>query len=277
MVQVVIKAKTGVLGTKLLHFAAHNTIKEFIFNNNINEIIEIDVLEFQKIMKIRHESINRIADKKLNRTALGVEIDNCITYQFLVPKDKNARNEQFKPDNYITHNLFSSGYREGNKVYFKINKDVFQNHILNIKENYTAIPLTYIANSKTNYSTRMYEYFKSHLYCNGKTKTNKFKYNKTFSLHNLEEIFGINLSASYFAKADDLRKRVLEPALKELAKTIIDVKYEFKKTGKKITHITFWAKLNTNKLKEIKNEGKEKDIEMTQEEINAILKAFDEA
>jgi plasmid replication initiation protein len=119
-------------------------------------------------------------------------------------------------------------------------------YLTNLKASFTQYLLSDISGVSGSYTIRFYELIKQYQSI-GK---------RDISI--LELRFMLNLQDKYPMFAD-FKKRVIDPALSEInEKTPLEVSYELKKSGKRITHITL--KFKDKKIKDItsKNEEKQK-------------------
>lgn len=100
-------------------------------------------------------------------------------------------------------------------------------YLFAIEGNFTSYTQQHTLQFKTKYSHRIYEFIRQWLSFG----------NKDFSIEELKD--RLNLSDEY-QRLDDLQKRVIDPAIEEI-NTYSDlwVKYSKKKTGRKITHLSF--------------------------------------
>lgn len=283
MVRAIIKARTTKLGTKLSFYAAYNTVKNYQETGIIPEICTFRISDFLNTMKVS----KGIAYKKTNKnnnvtTALRSEMDKVLTFQFSVPKNAEVLEKNIFDDNdYKTYNVFTETWADDGKCFFKVNKDVFSNHFINIKSgDFIKTNLEIVAEHKNNYVVRFYDYFKSFLW------QKKFIFNKTFKIDNLKVLLGIYTAKSYAKNIGSLKQRILEPAINEINRnTDIIIYYEFVKVKQnKITHINFYARLKsditTKKIKDInlmnQNQQLEREIllvEAINEEIEEMKKS----
>ncbi len=100
-------------------------------------------------------------------------------------------------------------------------------YLLHIKDNFTAYTLSSVLSMASTYSIRLYELLKEYEGLGA----------RTFNLDDLQDI--LQLPKSYRVWRD-FKKRVLESAEKDInADTDINISYNFVKSGRKITAISF--------------------------------------
>lgn len=100
-------------------------------------------------------------------------------------------------------------------------------YLLGLKERFTSYELTNILAMRSNYSVRLYELLKSYSGLNS----------KGFTLDELR----LRVDASVYTRFVDLKRRVIEPAVREINEfSDLTVKYEILKSGKKVTHVRFF-------------------------------------
>lgn len=105
-------------------------------------------------------------------------------------------------------------------------------YMLGLKEFFTTYQLRNILELTCKYSIRLYEIFKSN------------EYRQTLKME-LIELFNILKLSKAYSEYFDLKKRILEPAKKELSeKTDIEFDYKPIKTGRKVTALKFIIKHN---------------------------------
>lgn len=102
-----------------------------------------------------------------------------------------------------------------------------QPYLLNLKQYFTQYELLYILGMKSQYSIRIYELMKS------------YEYTKTLEV-DIEQ-FKKDLFAEKYNTFKDFRVNVLEKSINEINNlSDITVKYEFKKSGRKIAKMKFY-------------------------------------
>lgn len=108
-------------------------------------------------------------------------------------------------------------------------------YLLQLQGNFTQYSLKSVVKFRNQYSIRLYELLKLEVF--------KFKnighFSKTFNYQDLRLLFGIE--EKEYSLFSDLKKRVIEPAVKEIsANTDVNIKeVRYGKTGRKVTDITF--------------------------------------
>lgn len=103
-------------------------------------------------------------------------------------------------------------------------------YLYDLQTLYTQFCLENVLAMKCKYSMRLYEYLKS---------VKNLGYKRPIALEELKGVMGAETYATY----KDFRVRALEPAVEEINKyTDLEVAYQEKKTGKRITAIEFTIK-----------------------------------
>ncbi|BDT04559.1 replication initiation protein [Spiroplasma ixodetis] len=107
--------------------------------------------------------------------------------------------------------------------------------------------MPYTKNVTSKYSLRLYEYLRSYLYMNAKTKRVP-TYIHEWDFKQLSNILNLSLNSSYFKNIGDFKKRILEPVKKDLLKTDIIFTYELIKVGRKYSKIILNTHLDLEKF-----------------------------
>lgn len=179
-------------------------------------------------------------------------------------------------------NLFlKCGHRKNTgKLYFKIYKEIFENHFVNQIKNFTKFYLPYTKFITTKYTWPLYEYLRSFLYVSSKTSKSVLFEHSLIDFETLATILNISFKkSSYFKDIKDLKKRILEPIKKDLLNTDVIMNYEIIKTGKKNTHIKFYTKLNIEKFaqqqKEVYGQTSNNYLDFQNNQSKQMLKSID--
>lgn len=107
-------------------------------------------------------------------------------------------------------------------------------YLLQLKGRFTQYNLSHVVNFKSQYSIRLYELLKMDAY-----KAKKGVIEKTIMLKELREILGIGKKE--YSAFDNLRRRVIEPAVREISEQtdIAIAELAYLRTGRKVTGLTF--------------------------------------
>ena len=125
-----------------------------------------------------------------------------------------------------------------NTVSLKFAEDL-KPFLIHLKGNFTSYYLENIVQLSSSYSLRIYEILRSKVFRENKD----YKKNKEFEI-SLEELYSMILNQ--YQRYTDFKKNVLEKCRIELKnKTDIDFSYKEIKTGRKVTALKFFIKLNT--------------------------------
>ncbi|MDQ7055261.1 MAG: replication initiation protein [Persephonella sp.] len=128
-------------------------------------------------------------------------------------------------------------YKEGDSfIEVQFHPDL-KPYLLELKQRFTKIPLKQVLQLRSKYAIRLYELLKRY-------EDTGFR---TDYIPELREKLGVK--EGEYERFFDFERRVLKPAIKEInEKTDLEVSYEKKKTGRKITHIEF--EINSKNAKE---------------------------
>lgn len=140
--------------------------------------------------------------------------------------------------------LFSSltpqiGYKKG-LVYVTFG-DIARQHLSNLSKNYITVGLNILKEIKNPRFLRMYEWLKAKIfdgYCRS----------ETISLPALYEL--LIIKENTYSLFKDFKQRILNPILKELCKTDLEVEVEYIRTGRKITHLRFTCANNREMIEQ---------------------------
>ncbi|WP_252321002.1 replication initiation protein, partial [Spiroplasma endosymbiont of Lariophagus distinguendus] len=183
----------------------------------------------------------KVIHKKKEMTIIEKEIDNITSLKFWL-QDENKEEYSFL-------NLFERGtwFKNQGILEFKVVQDLIKKHYIDLKSDYTNIYLPYTKTVTSKYSLRLYEYLRSYLYMNAKTKKIP-NFNHEWEFKQLAKILNIGLNSSYFKRINDLKRYVLEPVKKDLLKTDIIFSYELIKIGRKYSKIILNTYLDLEKF-----------------------------
>ena len=132
--------------------------------------------------------------------------------------------------------LSSARYEKGSgMVTLKFSPDL-KPYMLQLKEKFTQYQLSNILTMKSKYSPRIYEIL----------KCNEFKKQGYIEI-SVEELRKILKAENIYPKYNDLKRKIIEHAQKELKK-LTDIYFDFEelKTGRKVTSLKFY--IHSNKI-----------------------------
>lgn len=134
-------------------------------------------------------------------------------------------------------------YKKTGKVKIRLDEDMIP-YLLLLKENYTMYPLHSVIKMKTKYGIMLYEILKSYAF--------KGSYLE-FPIEELKK----RLDCPYYDKFANFKIKVLEPAIRDINTfTELEVKAEYKKTGRSFSTVVFIIKdLSKSKLPEDNEEA----------------------
>ena len=145
----------------------------------------------------------------------------------------------------IIANFISDGYYKEGKGFFEVSiSPRMKPFLLQFKDFFTRIPLKYTYLLRSTYAVRLYELLKQY-------ENTGYRIDK---LEDLREMLGVE--ENEYKRFFDFEKRVLKKAVEEInEKTDLEVSYEKKKTGRKITHIEFTIhSKNANEIEDTQTE-----------------------
>jgi len=238
---VIVRAVTnecaGIMTQRLFNFAILSIKKDkksFIGN------IRFWLKDFCDYFNIKSYTLyDTVVHKKKEMTIIEKEIQNITQLQFWLQDEKNG--------NFKFVNLFLEGGLNNGYIELKVNKDLTTKYYLDLKKDYTNVYLPYIKTVTSKYSMRLYEYLRSYLYMNAKTKKTPI-FNHEWNFEKLAKILNLSLNSSYFKNIGDLKRYVLEPVKKDLLKTDIIFTYELIKVGRKYSKIILNTHLDLEKF-----------------------------
>jgi len=170
----------------------------------------------------------------------------------------------FKMFNFISYGEYEEG---AGSFYISIDRN-FKPYLLQLKEFFTRIPIKYTYVLHSRYSIRLYELLKQY-------ENTGFRVDY---LPDLREMLGIE--PEEYKRFEAFERIVLKRAVKEInEKTDIEVSYEKKKTGRRITHIEFKIKpksvIKGDTTQEKKTPSESVDIQRQEKEKNEDLSVVD--
>ena len=128
-------------------------------------------------------------------------------------------------------------------IEIRFNKDILP-YLTNLKDNFTSYNLKNVSKFKSTYGIRIYELIKQWQHT---------KKDVDITVEDMKKMF--QLEESYSKRIDNLKRKVLEPAIKDInSHSDINISYENIKTGRKITGFKFTWKAKKTKPKKISNE-----------------------
>ena len=148
---------------------------------------------------------------------------------------KNPKTEQFEKVVLIPNVKYEEGILK-----VKFNEAVY-NHLRNLNKNYISIGLHILKDIKNPRFLRMYEWLKAKIFdghCRSETITLE-------ALHKL-----LIVKDNTYPLFNDFKRKVLDPVLKELSKTDLQVEVEYIRTGRKISHIRFTCANNRKMIEQ---------------------------
>ncbi|WP_174481325.1 replication initiation protein [Spiroplasma endosymbiont of Danaus chrysippus] len=237
---VIVRAVTnecaGIMTQRLFNFAILSS------KNNIQNIDHIGfwLKDFCKYYNIAEKQLyDKVIHKKQDMTIIMKELENLTSLKFFVFIEKENK--------YGFVNAFLSGFNIDGYIKLKINKDLVTKYFVDLKKDYTNIYLPYTKEIISKYSMRLYEYLRSYLYMNTKTKGIP-NYIHEWNFEKLVKILNLSLNSSYFKQINMLKTRILEPVKKDLIKTDIIFTYELIKVGRKYGKIILNTHLDLEKF-----------------------------
>ncbi|WP_338987160.1 replication initiation protein [Spiroplasma endosymbiont of Dasysyrphus albostriatus] len=238
IVRTITNDTSGLLTQRLFNFA----ISSIKFNTNFNGVIKVNLNDFCIFHNINNTNLyEKVIHKKKEMTIIEKEIDNITSLKFWL-QDENK-------EEYSFINLFERGtwFKNQGILEFKVVQDLIKKHYIDLKKDYTNIYLPYTKTVTSKYSMRLYEYLRSYLYMNAKTKITP-NFNHEWDYEKLAKILNLNLKSSYFKQINMLKTRILEPVKKDLEKTDIIFTYELIKVGRKYSRIILNTHLDLEKF-----------------------------
>ncbi|WP_342276470.1 replication initiation protein [Spiroplasma endosymbiont of Nebria brevicollis] len=241
IVRTVTNQSAGIMTQRLFNFLI-KTVQE----QNSDDIkgnknkIHFFAVDFCKYFAINQNALyNPIIYKGKETTVLKKEIDELTSLKFEFLDESNNK--------YDLINLFNSGGYHNGIIYVEPNTNIFKKHCIDLKRDYINIFLPYTKEVTSKYSLRLYEYLRSYLYMNAKTKGTP-TYQHIWDFQQLAKILNLSLNSSYFKYISKLQKNILEAVKKDLLKTDIIFTYDFIKVGRKYNKIILNTHLDLEKF-----------------------------
>ena len=176
---------------------------------------KISVKAISELIGTKHKNMYRVLDEATDRL-----MQRIIKIEAIDENDKKI----FKKFAFISY----AEYKEG-EGYLIISIDKhLKPYLLQLKEQFSKVPLKYLFKLRSTYAVRLYELLKQY---------ENTGYRVDYLL-DLREMLGVE--ENEYKRFSDFEKRVLKQAIEEInEKTDLEVSYKKKKTGRKITHIEF--------------------------------------
>ncbi|BDT05223.1 replication initiation protein [Spiroplasma ixodetis] len=241
IVRAVTNQSAGIMTQRLFNFLIKTVQEQNSINikDNKNKI-HFFAIDFCKYFNINQNALyNPLIYKGKQTTVLKKEIDELTSLKFEFLDETNNK--------YDLINLFNSGGYHNGIIYVEPNTNLFKKHCIDLKRDYINIFLPYTKEVTTKYSMRLYEYLRSYLYMNAKTKKIPI-YNHEWDFEKLSKILNLSLNSSYFKNISMLKNKILEPVKKDLSKTDIIFTYELIKVGRKYSKIILNTHLDLKKF-----------------------------
>jgi len=233
--------------------------KLFVSNEAINAAYDYTALEINVMMQVLAAAARETDPAK--------KLTLRLTYAQLMPEaEGSAYNELRQAFKGLLKKPYEIYYKETNQYFISnlitavtINKNsgliLVDLHpkmytiITEIKRNYTSFETRAILGLKSKYAKRLY------------LLASQFK-NTGVRYVNLDELKKQLALSDKYPKINDLKKRVLEPAIKEInAVTDLSISYELSKTSRKFEDITLLIKLNNEAAALVGNDKQIKFME----------------
>ncbi|WP_308150266.1 replication initiation protein [Spiroplasma sp. AdecLV25b] len=241
IVRAVTNESAGIMTQRLFNFAILSSLYKLDWNKREpHKYMEYWLSDFCKYYGIKqHKLYDKVVHKKQEMTVIQKEIEILTSYKFFLFDETK--------DKFEFINLFLKGGNDQGKIYLEIHQSLVAEHYLNLKSDYTNIYLPYTKTVTSKYSLRLYEYLRSYLYMNAKTK-NTPNFNHEWDFEKLAKILNLSLNSSYFRKITNLKSKILEPVKKDLLKTDIIFTYQLIKVGRKYNKIILNTHLDLEKF-----------------------------
>ncbi len=197
-------------------------ISQIMFDDSDLQVQQFDIRDFCKVLDINYSGANykyiRDLIHEISNKNIKIKIDGADTNLRIIEKYKM--------------------YEDNGVVEIKLDNDL-KPYLIDLKANFTKYELIYILNFKSKYSIRLYEMFKS------------YEFTKSFEI-DIDEL-QLKLQSNY-VKFYDFKRKVIEPALKEINKnTDLTVTVQYIKVGRSykkiIVHIkNYYKSTDSNQL-----------------------------
>lgn len=241
IVRAVTNESAGIMTQRLFNFAILSSIGKLDWKKNEkHKYMEYWLNDFCNYYGIPLANMyQKIIHKNKEMTVIQKEIEILTSYKFFLFDDTK--------DKFEFVNLFLRGGNDQGKIYLEIHQSLIAEHYLNLKSDYTNVYLPYTKIVTSKYSLRLYEYLRSYLYMNAKTKRTPI-YQHEWDFEKLAKILNLSLNSSYFKRINNLKKYILEPVKKDLENTDIIFTYELQKVGRKYSKIILNTHLDLEKF-----------------------------
>ena len=176
---------------------------------------KISVKAIAELIGTKHKNMYRVLDEATDRL-----MQRIIKIEAIDENDKKV----FKKFAFISY----AEYKEG-EGYLIVSIDKhLKPYLLQLKEQFSKVPLKYLFRLRSTYAVRLYELLKQY---------ENTGYRVDY-LPDLREMLGVEKNE--YKRFEAFDRRVLKKAVEEInEKTDLEVSYSKKKTGRKITHIEF--------------------------------------
>ncbi|WP_308149559.1 replication initiation protein [Spiroplasma sp. AdecLV25b] len=241
IVRAVTNESAGIMTQRLFNFVMLSSLHKLDWNKHEkHKYLECWLSDFCRYYGITEKQLyDKVIHKNKDMTVIQKEIQILTQMQFFLFDETK--------DKFEFINLFLRGGNDQGKIYLEIHQSLIAEHYLNLKSDYTNIYLPYTKEVTTKYSMRLYEYLRSYLYMNAKTKWTP-TYAHEWDFEKLSKILNLNLNSSYFKYISKLKNNILEPVKKDLLKTDIIFTYELIKVGRKYSKIILNTHLDLEKF-----------------------------
>ena len=176
---------------------------------------KISVKAIAELIGTKHKNMYRVLNEATDRL-----MKRIIKIETIDENDK----KMFEKFAFISYAKYKEG--EGYLI-VSIDKHL-KPYLLQLKEQFSKVPLKYLFRLRSTYAVRLYELLKQY---------ENTGYRVDY-LPDLREMLGVE--PEEYPRFDNFDRRVLKQAIEEInEKTDLEVSYKKKKTGRRITHIEF--------------------------------------
>jgi plasmid replication initiation protein len=205
------------------------TLISIVQDKNKNNEYTLNTSDFKELLGIKSNKYIELIEKSINEI---LSKQSAIKYI----KDNKT---------HIGYWVYDISYNTG-QISFRLNDNLLP-MILNLKEKYLSYGLNNILSLKSEYSIRIYEILKDEY--NLKSRYSNKEIEFELNLDEMKEMFVIPKSYKF----DNIRVRIIEKAQKDLLEhTDIKFLWKAKKTGRKVTSISFEIYPNEKNIQEEK-------------------------
>lgn len=203
-------------------------------------MIEFDDEDFRPY-KIRGKDLNKILELSGNSLyqQLSSDVPKLLSATIGI---KNAKDESFAYMNVFSTATFTDG-----NLFMKFNSDM-KPYLLNLKKKFTVFKLEDSLKFKSTYTIRLFLLLKQF----DSTGWRQIDLTELRTHMNLDAKTDKSLKSDLYTKVSDLKKRILEPAIKELNKNGFAVSYTEIKDSRKIVGFKFTWKDQVNLPERVK-------------------------